>query len=61
MKFIKFLFTLVILLTISFSVIAQDPLGGRDLTNFKADALSESQITAIQGLAEWTRARGSRS
>jgi protein involved in polysaccharide export with SLBB domain len=48
MKFIKFLFTILILLTISFSVFAQDPLGGRDLTNFKADALSESQITAIQ-------------
>ena len=48
MKFIKYFIALVILMTFSFSVYAQDPLGGRDLTNFKADALSENQITALQ-------------
>ena len=48
MRFIKSLFILVILLTFSFSVYAQDPLGGRDLTNFKTEALSENQITALQ-------------
>ena len=48
MKFIKFFFTLVILMTLSFSVYAQDPLGGRDLSTLKVDALSDNQITAIQ-------------
>ena len=48
MKFIKFFFTLVILMTFSFSVYAQDPLGGRDLSTLKVDALSDNQITAIQ-------------
>ena len=48
MKFIKSIITIVILLTFSFSVYAQDPLGGRDLSTIKVDALSESQITAIQ-------------
>ena len=48
MRFIKSLFTLVILLTFSFSVYAQDPLAGRDLSNLKVDALSDNQITAIQ-------------
>ena len=48
MKFIKSFFTLVILLTFSFSVYSQDPLGGRDLSTLKVDALSDNQITAIQ-------------
>ena len=48
MKFIKTIITIVILMTFSFSIYAQDPLAGRDLSAFKADALSESQITAIQ-------------
>jgi protein involved in polysaccharide export with SLBB domain len=48
MRFIKSLFTLVVLLALSFSVFAQDPLGGRDLSTLKVDALSENQITAIQ-------------
>ena len=48
MRFIKSIFTLVILLTFSLSVYAQDPLGGRDLSTIKVDALSENQITAIQ-------------
>ncbi len=48
MRFIKSFFTLFILLAFSLSVYAQDPLGGRDLSNLKVDALSENQITAIQ-------------
>jgi protein involved in polysaccharide export with SLBB domain len=48
MKFIKSFITILILLTFSFSIYAQDPLGGRDLSTLKVDALSENQITAIQ-------------
>jgi protein involved in polysaccharide export with SLBB domain len=48
MRFIKPFFNLVILLAFSFSVSAQDPLGGRDLSTIKVDALSDNQITAIQ-------------
>ena len=48
MKFIKSIITFIILLTFSFSVYAQDPLGGRDLSTLKVDALSDNQITAIQ-------------
>jgi protein involved in polysaccharide export with SLBB domain len=48
MRFIKTLLTLVILMTFSISIYAQDPLGGRDLSNLKVDALSDNQITAIQ-------------
>jgi protein involved in polysaccharide export with SLBB domain len=35
-------------MTLSFSMYAQDPLAGRDLTNVKVDQLSDDQITAIQ-------------
>ena len=48
MRFIKPFFSIVILLTISFTIYAQDPLGGRDLSTLKVDALSDNQITAIQ-------------
>jgi hypothetical protein len=48
MRFIKTLLTLVILMTLSISMYAQDPLGGRDLSTLKVDALSDNQITAIQ-------------
>ena len=48
MKFIKSIITIVILMTLSFAVFAQDPLGGRDLSTIKVDALSDNQITAIQ-------------
>ena len=48
MRFIKSFFTVVILLAFSLSVYAQDPLGGRDLSTIKVDALSENQITALQ-------------
>ena len=48
MRFIKPFLTFAILLTFSFSVFAQDPLAGRDLSTIKVDALSDNQITAIQ-------------
>jgi protein involved in polysaccharide export with SLBB domain len=48
MRFIKTFFTFFILLTLSLSIYAQDPLSGRDLTNFKTEALSENQIAALQ-------------
>ena len=48
MKFTKFFITIAILLAFSLSIYAQDPLGGRDLSTIKVDALSENQITAIQ-------------
>ena len=48
MRFIKTIFAFVILLTLSLSTYAQDPLSGRDLTNFKTEALSENQISALQ-------------
>jgi len=48
MKLTKLLLTLIFLLSVSFVVHAQDPLGGRDLSQVKAEALTENQITAIQ-------------
>jgi protein involved in polysaccharide export with SLBB domain len=48
MRFIKTIFALVILLTLSIATNAQDPFSGRDLTNFKTEALSENQISALQ-------------
>ena len=48
MRFFKTLINVVILMTFSLSIYAQDPLGGRDLSSFKADALSETQLGAIQ-------------
>ena len=48
MRFIKTLLTFVIFMTLSFSLYAQDPLAGRDLSNVKVDALSDNQIAAIQ-------------
>jgi protein involved in polysaccharide export with SLBB domain len=48
MKLVKLLLPLFILLSINLVAFAQDPLGGRDLTNIKVDALTENQITAIQ-------------
>ena len=48
MRFIKTFLTLVIFMTLSISMYAQDPLGGRDLSTIKVDALSDNQITAIQ-------------
>ena len=48
MRLIKSIITIVILLTFSISIYAQDPLGGRDLSTLKVDALSDNQITAIQ-------------
>jgi protein involved in polysaccharide export with SLBB domain len=48
MRFIKTIFTIIILLAFNITIYAQDPLAGRDLSNVKVDALSENQITAIQ-------------
>ena len=48
MRFIKSLITIIILLIISLTVFAQDPLGGRDLSTLKVDALSENQINGIK-------------
>ena len=48
MKIIKTTFIFVILITFSLFANAQDPLSGRDLTNFKTEALSENQIAALQ-------------
>jgi protein involved in polysaccharide export with SLBB domain len=48
MRFLKTLINIVILMTFSLSIYAQDPLGGRDLSTLKVDALSDNQITAIQ-------------
>ena len=48
MRFIKTIITLIILMVFNFSVFAQDPLSGRDLSNFKTEALSENQIAALQ-------------
>jgi len=48
MRFFKPFITLVFLISFSLSIYAQDPLGGRDLSSFKADALSETQLGAIQ-------------
>jgi protein involved in polysaccharide export with SLBB domain len=48
MKLVKFLLTLSILFFINTTVNAQDPLGGRDLSTVKVDALTDNQISAIQ-------------
>ena len=48
MKYIKTIITFGILLIFSFSVNAQDLLGGRDLSSINVDALSLNQISAIQ-------------
>lgn len=48
MRFIKSIAFIVLLLTFSLSIYAQDLLNSRDLSNLKVDALSESQITALQ-------------
>ena len=48
MRFFKPFIAIIILLTLSFTIYAQDPLGGRDLSTLKVDALSDNQITAIQ-------------
>jgi protein involved in polysaccharide export with SLBB domain len=48
MRFIKSITFIIVLLTFSLSVYAQDLLNSRDLSNLKVDALSENQITALQ-------------
>jgi len=48
MKLVKLFISLLLLFTIQITSFAQDPLGGRDLSTLKVDALTENQIAAIQ-------------
>jgi len=48
MRFIKSITFIIVLLALSLSIYAQDPLNGRDLSNLRADALTENQIAAIK-------------
>mgnify|MGYP000616097578 CR=1 FL=1 len=48
MKIFKTIILIVIFLTFSLSIYAQDPLNGRDLSTLKVETLSENQISAIQ-------------
>ena len=48
MKLVKFLLSFILLLTLQLTALAQDPLGGRDLSTVKVDALTDNQISAIQ-------------
>ncbi len=48
MKLVKFLLSFILLLTLQLTAIAQDPLGGRDLSTVKVEALTDNQISAIQ-------------
>jgi len=48
MKIFKTIIHIVILLTFTLSIYAQDPLNGRDLSTLKVETLSENQIAAIQ-------------
>ena len=44
MKLAKFLLSLIVFVSINFAVNAQDPLGGRDLSQVKVEALTDNQI-----------------
>jgi hypothetical protein len=48
MKIVKLFLSLIILFSFSLLTHAQDPLGGRDLSQVKVDALTDNQINAIQ-------------
>ena len=48
MKIVKLFLTLIILFSFSLLTNAQDPLGGRDLSQVKVEALTDNQISAIQ-------------
>jgi protein involved in polysaccharide export with SLBB domain len=48
MKLVKLFIPLLLLLTFQMTAFAQDPLGGRDLSTVKVDALTDNQISAIQ-------------
>jgi protein involved in polysaccharide export with SLBB domain len=48
MKLVKLLLTLIVLFSLNITVFAQDLLGGRDLSQVKAEALTDNQISAIQ-------------
>lgn len=48
MKLVKFFLSLMFLMTFQIAAFAQDPLGGRDLSTLKVEALTDNQISAIQ-------------
>jgi protein involved in polysaccharide export with SLBB domain len=48
MKLVKILLSLMLLVTFKMAAFAQDPLGGRDLSTLKVEALTDNQISAIQ-------------
>ncbi len=48
MKLVKLFISFILLLTIQMTALAQDPLGGRDLSTVKVEALTDNQISAIQ-------------
>jgi protein involved in polysaccharide export with SLBB domain len=48
MKIVKILFVSIFLLTSSKMLFAQDPLSGRDISNIKVEALTETQISQIK-------------
>jgi len=48
MKLAKFFLATALMITISLTSLAQDPLAGRDLSNFKVDALTETQINQVK-------------
>jgi protein involved in polysaccharide export with SLBB domain len=48
MKLVKLFISFFLLLTFQITAFAQDPLGGRDLSTVKVEALTDNQISAIQ-------------
>jgi len=48
MKLVKLFISFSLLLTFQMTALAQDPLGGRDLSAVKVEALTDNQISAIQ-------------
>jgi hypothetical protein len=48
MKLVKFFLSFILLLIFQIATFAQDPLGSRDLSTVKVEALTDNQISAIQ-------------
>ena len=48
MKLVKLFISFLLLLIFQMTAFSQDPLGGRDLSTLKVDALTNNQISAIQ-------------
>ena len=48
MKLVKLFISLLLLFILQITANAQDPLGGRDLSTLKVEALTDNQISAIQ-------------